>query len=80
MLCLHQQENKQIFTQLVVYQMKSTAREIKQQIIQPTIHAAWRVFLKLNWETIVTQIEKQIESQSSFKKDSGDPKNKKQNF
>ena len=38
------------------------------------------MFLKLNWETIVTQIEKQIESQSSFDKDSGDPKNKKQNF
>ena len=31
-------------------------------------------------ETIVTQIEKQIESQSSFNKDSGGPKNKKQNF
>ena len=33
MLCLHQQENKQIFTQLVAYQMKNTAKEIKQQII-----------------------------------------------
>ena len=33
MLCLHQQENKQIFIQLVVYQMKNTAMEIKQQII-----------------------------------------------
>ena len=31
-------------------------------------------------ETIVTQIEKQIDSQSSFNKDSGGPKNKKQNF
>ena len=31
-------------------------------------------------ETIVTQIEKQIESQSSFNKDSGGPKNKEQNF
>ena len=29
MLCLHQQENKQSFTQLVVYQMKKAAREIK---------------------------------------------------
>ena len=57
MLCLHQQENKQIFTQLVVYQMKNTAREIKEQIILPTIYTAWRVFLKLrnncdtNWVT-----------------------------
>ena len=31
-------------------------------------------------ETIVKQIEKQIESQSSFSKDSGGPKNKEQNF
>ena len=31
-------------------------------------------------ETIVTQIEKQIESQSSFNKDSGGPKNKEQDF
>ena len=30
--------------------------------------------------TIVTQIEKQIESQSNFNKDSGGPKNKEQNF
>ena len=30
MLCLHQRENKQIFTQLVAYPMKNTAREIKQ--------------------------------------------------
>ena len=44
MLCLHQQENKQIFTPskrngllIVVYQMKNTAREIKQQIIWPII-------------------------------------------
>ena len=33
-----------------------------------------------NWETIVTQIEKQTESQSSFNKDSGCVKNKEQNF
>ena len=33
-----------------------------------------------NWETIVTQIEKQTESQSSFNKDSGGPENKEQNF
>ena len=33
-----------------------------------------------NWETIVTQIEKHIECQSSFSKDSAGPKNKKQNF
>ena len=33
-----------------------------------------------NWETIVTQIEKQIESQPSFNKGSGGPKNKEQNF
>ena len=33
MLSLHQQENKQIFTQLVVYQMKNKAREMKQPII-----------------------------------------------
>ena len=31
-------------------------------------------------ETTVTQIEKQIESQSSFNNDSGGPKNKEQNF
>ena len=33
-----------------------------------------------NWETIVAQIEKQIESQSSFNKDFGGSKNKEQNF
>ena len=33
-----------------------------------------------NLETIVTQIEKQIESQFSFNKDSGGPKDKEQNF
>ena len=38
-LCLHQQENKQIFTpkcnglKPVVYQIKDTVREIKQQFI-----------------------------------------------
>ena len=32
------------------------------------------------WETIVTQIEKQIKSPSSFDKDSGGPKNKEQNL
>ena len=31
-------------------------------------------------ETIVTQIKKQLESQSSFNKDSGGPKSKEQNF
>ena len=31
-------------------------------------------------ETIVRQTEKQIESQSSFNKDSGGPKYKEQNF
>ena len=33
-----------------------------------------------NWETIAIEIEKQIESQSSFNKDSEGPKNKEQNF
>ena len=33
-----------------------------------------------NWETIVTQIEKQTESQSCCNKDSAGPKNKDQNF
>ena len=33
-----------------------------------------------NWDTIVTEIEKQTESQSSFNKDSAGPKNKEQNF
>ena len=33
-----------------------------------------------NWETIVTEIEKQTESQSSFNKDSAGPKNKEQDF
>ena len=33
-----------------------------------------------NYETIVTQIEKHIESQSSFNKDSGGSKNNEQNF
>ena len=32
------------------------------------------------WETIVTKIEKQIKSQSSFNKDSWGPKSKVQNF
>ena len=42
-----------------------------------------RVFFKLRTETIVTQIEKQIETQCSFNKDSKDPgglENKGQNF
>ena len=39
MLCLHQQQNKNIFTpkcygsETAVYQMKNPAREIKQQVI-----------------------------------------------
>ena len=77
MLCLHQQENKQSFTQLVVYQMKKEAREIKQQIVYPTMKHG-KGFS--NWETIVTEIEKQTESQSSFNKDLAGPKNKEQNF
>ena len=40
------------------------------------IHAA-RVFLK---EILVTQTEKQIETQFCFNKNSGGPKNKGQNF
>ena len=43
MLCLHQQENKYIFTprcngsQVVAYQTKNTAMKIKKQIIWPII-------------------------------------------
>ena len=77
MLCLHKQENKQIFTQLVAYQMKNTAREIKTDYLA-NHPCSMESFSQI--ETIVTQIEKQIESQSSFNKDSGGPKNKEQNF
>ena len=74
---MHQQENKQIFTQLVVYQIKNTAREINNRFSQLSMQHG-ECFS--NYETIVTQIEKQIESQSNFNKDSGGPKNKEQNF
>ena len=73
MLCLHQQENKQIFTQLVVYQMKNSKGD-KTTDYLANYPYSMESFSQI--ETIVTQIEKQIESQSSFNKDSGGPKNK----
>ena len=39
-----------------------------------------RVFFKLRTETIVTQIEEQIETQCSFNNDSRGLENKGQNF
>ena len=67
-----------IYIYIYIYNLKSLKQDVC--IVRPNwgIHEAWRVFLKLrnncdrNW--------KQIESQSSFNKDFGSPKNKEQNF
>ena len=40
----------------------------------------WGIECFWNWGTILMQTDKQIESQSSFNKRSGGPKNKEQDF
>ena len=75
---MHHQENKQIFTKLVVYQMKNSKGDKTTDYL-----ANYPCRLDS-----VSQIEKQlrhklrnkIESQFSFNKDSTGPKYKEQNF